>query len=200
MEPIPETVDRRDKLVRAASNLIQRQGYARTTLAEIAEAGGIPLGSVYYYFKSKDEVFVAINQRRMESLRRLLVETVEAAGPREGLEALIQVWVSDKDIDALYGCPLGSACYELAKQRGALIEEAAKPLRFLLQWAEDQFRRLGSEESAATYALHLITVLQGASLVANAFNDPKVILQETDQLKAWLESVAGPSQAHRARQ
>ena len=200
MEPIPETVDRRDKLVRAASNLIQRQGYARTTLAEIAEAGGIPLGSVYYYFKSKDEVFVAINQRRMESLRRLLVETAEASGPREGLEALIQVWVSDKDIDALYGCPLGSACYELAKQRGALIEEAAKPLRFLLQWAEDQFRRLGSEESAATYALHLITVLQGASLVANAFNDPKVILQETDHLKAWLESVAGPSQVRRAWQ
>ena len=200
MEPIPETIDRRDRLVRAASYLIQRQGYARTTLAEIAEAGGIPLGSVYYYFKTKDEVFVAINQRRMESLRRLLVETAEASGPREGLEALIQVWVSDKDIDALYGCPLGSVCYELAKQRGALIEEAAQPLRFLLQWAEDQFRQLGSAESAATHALHLITVLQGASLVANAFNDPKVILQETDHLKAWLESVAGPSQVRRAWQ
>jgi len=121
-------------------------------------------------------------------------------GRAKGSRLVIQIWVSDKDIDALYGCPLGSACYELAKQRGALIEEAAKPLRFLLQWAEDQFRRLGSSECAAAYALHLITVLQGASLVANAFNDPKVIVQETDQLKAWLESVAGPSQAHRARQ
>lgn len=199
MEPKPETLDRRDKLVRAASQLIQRQGYARTTLAEIAQAGGIPLGSVYYYFKTKDEVFVAINERRMEGLRRLLAETGESAGPREGLEALIQIWITDKDIDALYGCPIGSVCYELAKQRGALIEEAAQPLRFLLQWAEAQFRQLGSAESAPVHALHLITVLQGASLVANAFNNPEVILQETDYLRAWLASLVGPRQAHGAK-
>lgn len=192
MESKPETVDRREKLVQAASQLIQRQGYARTTLAEIALAGGIPLGSVYYYFKTKDEVFVAINERRMQGLRRLLAETVESAGPREGLDALIQVWVTDKDIDALYGCPIGSVCYELAKQRGALSEEAAKPLRFLRQWAEEQFRQLGFAESAPAHALHLITVLQGASLVANAFNNPAVISQETDHLKAWLESLQNP--------
>jgi len=199
MEPKPETADRRDNLVRAASQLIQRQGYARTTLAEIAQAGGVPLGSVYYYFKTKDEVFVAINERRMEGLRRLLAETAESAGPREGLETLIQIWVTDKDIDALYGCPIGSVCYELAKQRGALIEEAAKPLKYLQQWAEHQFRQLGFAESAPAHALHLITVLQGASLVANAFNNPQVILQETDHLRAWLASLVGPRQARGAK-
>lgn len=192
MERESETAGRRDKLVKAASSLIQRQGYARTTLAEIAAAGGVPLGSVYYYFKTKDEVLVAINDRRMESLRRFLVEATESAGPRERLEALIQIWVTDKEIDALYGCPIGSICYELAKHREALSAEAAKPLKFLLQWAEEQFRQLGSGKESAALALHLITVLQGASLVANAFNDPAIILHETDYLKAWLENLTGP--------
>jgi len=192
MERESETAGRRDKLVKAASSLIQRQGYARTTLAEIAAAGGVPLGSVYYYFKTKDEVLVAINDRRMESLRRFLVEATESAGPRERLEALIQIWVTDKEIDALYGCPIGSVCYELAKHREALSAEAAKPLKFLLQWAEEQFRQLGSGKESAALALHLITVLQGASLVANAFNDPAIILHETDYLKAWLENLTGP--------
>ena len=199
MDSRSDTVDRREKLVQAASQLIQRQGYARTTLAEIAQAGGVPLGSVYYYFKTKEEVFVAINERRIEGLRRLLAATAETVGPREGLEALIQIWVTDKDIDTLYGCPIGSVCYELAKQRGALIEEAAKPLKFLQQWAEDRFRELGCAEKAPAHALHLITVLQGASLVANAFSNPAVIQQETDHLKAWLESLVGPRQAHGAR-
>lgn len=192
MERESETAGRRDKLVKEASSLIQRQGYARTTLAEIAEAGGVPLGSVYYYFKTKEEVLVAINDRRMESLRRFLVEATESAGPRERLEALIQIWVTDKEIDALYGCPIGSVCYELAKHREALSAEAAKPLKFLLQWAEEQFRQLRSGKESAALALHLITVLQGASLVANAFNDPAIILQETDYLKAWLENLTGP--------
>lgn len=184
--------DRRDQLVRAAGKLIQRQGYARTTLAEIAQEGGVPLGSVYYYFKTKDEVFVSINKRRLEGLRLLLADTAESAGPRAGLEALVQIWVRDKDIDALHGCPIGSICYELAKQRGALSEEAAKPLRFLQQWSTEQFRLLGCGEDSAGHALHLITVLQGASLVANAFGDPDVIVRETDRLVHWLDSIAGP--------
>lgn len=200
MDRKSETVDRRDKLVQAASRLIQRQGYARTTLAEIAEAGGVPLGSVYYYFKTKDEVLVAIIDRRVEGLRHLLADATEFVGPRERLETLIQIWVTDKDIDTLYGCPIGSLCYELAKQREASSEATAKPLKFLLQWAEEQFRQLGRGEESPAHALHLITVLQGASLVANAFNNPAVILQETDLLKAWLANLTGPHLPRGAKQ
>ena len=199
MDRKQKTVDRRDKLIHAASQLLQRQGYARTTLAEIAEAGDVPLGSVYYYFKSKDEVLVAIIDRRVKGLRHLLVEGIASAGPRERLEALIQIWVTDKDIDTLYGCPIGSLCYELAKQREASGETTAKPLRFLLQWAEDQFRQMGRGEESPADALHVITVLQGASLVANAFNNPAVILQETDHLKAWLENLVGQHQPRGAK-
>lgn len=188
-----ETVARRDKLVQAASRLIQQQGYARTTLAEIAEAGGVPLGSVYYYFKTKDEVLVAIIDRRVRGLRHLLVDATESAGPTERLEALIQIWVTDKDIDTLYGCPIGSLCYELAKQCEASSATTAKPLKFLLQWAEEQFRQLGHGEESPAHALHLITVLQGASLIANAVNNPAVILQETDHLKTWLKNLIDPS-------
>lgn len=200
MDRKTDALNRRDKLVQAASQLIQRQGYARTTLAEIAEAGGVPLGSLYYYFKTKDEVLVAIVDRRVEGLRHLLVDVTESVGPRERLEALIQIWVTDKDIDALYGCPIGSLCYELAKQReDASTEATAKPLKFLLQWAEEQFRQLGQGEESPAHAMHLITVLQGASLVANAFNNPSVILQETDYLKTWLKNLIKPRAVRAAK-
>jgi hypothetical protein len=36
----------------------------------------------------------------------------------------------------------------------------------------------------------LVTTLQGASLVANAFNDPAVIVRETDRLMDWLANLA----------
>lgn len=64
-----------------------------------------------------------------------------------------------------------------------------KPLKALLQWAVEQFRLLGKGDASPKLALHLITALQGASLVSNAFNDPSVIAQETDQLKVWLNEV-----------
>lgn len=191
-----DAAGRRDKLVKAASQVIHRQGFSRTTLADIAKAADVALGSVYYYFKTKEEIAVAIIDRRMAHLHRVLVEATEAAGPRERLEALTQLWVSDKEVDALYGCPIGSLCYELAKQRDSLAEEAARPLRFLLHWAEEQFRQLGKGDESPALALHLVTTLQGASLVANAFKDPAVIVKETDRLKEWLK---GLTRARRPR-
>lgn len=180
---------RRDKLVRAASQVIHRQGYTPTTLADIAKASDVALGSVYYYFKSKEDIAIAIIQRRLAHLDEVLIRATEPLDPPGRLHALIQLWVSDKQIDALYGCPIGSLCYELAKQRNALSDEAAKPIRKLLQWADEQFRLLGKGKESASLALHVITALQGASLVANALNDPAVIVQETDRLEAWLKNL-----------
>lgn len=194
-----EPAERRDRLLQAASRVIHRQGYARTTLADIAKAADVALGSVYYYFKTKEAIAVAISERRIALLESRLVEATGALGPLERLDALIQLWVSDKEIDALYGCPIGSLCYELAKERGTLAEAAARPLRLLLDWAQEQFRALGKGGESASLALHLITALQGASLVANAFNDPGAIVAETDRLRAWLRDLARARGSRRGR-
>ena len=37
----------------AARELVHRQGVARTTLADIAQAADVPVGNVYYYFRQK---------------------------------------------------------------------------------------------------------------------------------------------------
>ena len=47
---------KRERLVAAAVALAYEQGYRRTTLADIAEQSGVPLGNVYYYFRTKDEM------------------------------------------------------------------------------------------------------------------------------------------------
>jgi AcrR family transcriptional regulator len=50
-----ERPGKRDRLIAGARETIHRQGVEATTLADIAEASGVPLGNVYYYFKSKDD-------------------------------------------------------------------------------------------------------------------------------------------------
>jgi AcrR family transcriptional regulator len=50
---------KRDRLVAGAREAIHRQGVEATTLADIAEASGVPLGNVYYYFKSQGELVAA---------------------------------------------------------------------------------------------------------------------------------------------
>jgi AcrR family transcriptional regulator len=67
-----ERPGKRDRLIAGARETIHRQGVEATTLADIAEASGVPLGNVYYYFKSKDElVAAAIDSYAGESRERL---------------------------------------------------------------------------------------------------------------------------------
>lgn len=185
-----ETVlDKRTRLIEAAARLIHQNGFANTTLADIAEAGKVALGSIYYYFKTKDDVADAILSRRLGDIDRLLEKQGGLHDPRARLEALIQVWVDDRETDAKYGCPIGSLCYELAKSRGPLSQKAARPFKVLLAWCEEQFRLFQDAERAPVLALHLVASLQGVSLISNAFEDTQAILMETNYLKAWLKSI-----------
>ena len=60
---VPTDVERttgRRRVLDAAAELFVRQGYAGTTLRQIAAAAGIKAGSVYHHFASKEELFVAV--------------------------------------------------------------------------------------------------------------------------------------------
>jgi AcrR family transcriptional regulator len=71
-------------IVDAAYDLIVEQGYAATSMRQIADKAGLALGSIYNHFASKEEVFVAIIQERhpffqiVPLLNTVEGETVEA--------------------------------------------------------------------------------------------------------------------------
>ena len=51
---------KRQRLIAAASQLLHQQGAEKTTLADIAQAAEVPVGNVYYYFKTKDDIIAAV--------------------------------------------------------------------------------------------------------------------------------------------
>jgi AcrR family transcriptional regulator len=52
--------ERRSTIVRAAVEVFGRKGYDRSNVADIAETAGIGKGTLYLYFKSKEDIFLAI--------------------------------------------------------------------------------------------------------------------------------------------
>jgi len=70
-----EAVDRRQVILNAAAELFADEGYDRTSIRDIARKVGLLPGSVYHYFASKDELYLAVHG---EGFRRLM-ESVHAA-------------------------------------------------------------------------------------------------------------------------
>ena len=58
-------IDKRSQLVSAAVGLAYQNGFGATSLADIAREAKVPLGNVYYYFKTKDEIGEAIVELRL---------------------------------------------------------------------------------------------------------------------------------------
>jgi AcrR family transcriptional regulator len=65
---------RREDILNAARQVFAERGFRGTTIADIAEAAGIALGTIYLYFKSKDDVFAALSQRLGELISEAFVE------------------------------------------------------------------------------------------------------------------------------
>lgn len=183
------TKDKRTQLLEAANTLVHRLGYNQTTLAQIAKEANVPLGNVYYYFKTKEEIGQALIEHRGAFYQALIATWETSADPKQRLLALIAMVAGQRDFLATSGCPIGSLCQELHKEGGPLADKASSLLAALLNWAEEQFRLMGKKKQAFNLALQLVSALQGASLLTHTFNRPELIVRETGRLKEWIESL-----------
>jgi AcrR family transcriptional regulator len=79
--------ERSAELLAAATELFLTRGYARTTMADISAAAGVARGNVYWYFKSKDDIFAAVMDRMLGRETRALDSELRGSDP---LTALIR--------------------------------------------------------------------------------------------------------------
>ncbi|MFI9556443.1 TetR/AcrR family transcriptional regulator [Nonomuraea endophytica] len=180
---------KRQRLMSAAAEVVHRQGAERTTIADIARAADVPVGNVYYYFKTKDELVAAALSEHARRLGTLTGGLDALPDPRARLKGLVEAWVSQRELAARYGCPTGTLAAELDKRaEGGLDAEAGRVIRLLLDWAERQFRELGLPEPDGL-ALTLVGAYQGMSLLANALREPGIMDREGARLLAWLDSL-----------
>ena len=75
---------RREEILRAAQDLFHRQGYANTSLDDIARAVGIKREGVYYYFPNRTQILITIIKPLGLQLRDRVREILESdASPEE---------------------------------------------------------------------------------------------------------------------
>lgn len=80
----------RADIVSVARKVFSRKGFRYTTMDEIARATGMGKSSIYYYYKSKEDIFEAVVVREAQELKKRLNKVVSAGDtPREQLKDYI---------------------------------------------------------------------------------------------------------------
>jgi TetR/AcrR family transcriptional repressor of nem operon len=189
--PVVTKRGKRERLTAAAVQMLHEQGVEKTTLADVARAADIPVGNVYYYFKTKDELVEAAIGAHAQGLQAMIASLAELSTPQDRLKTLISGWVQQRDLAARFGCPTGTLCSELDKRADGLDRTAARVMQGLIDWSEQQFRSMGRSDSR-DLAVALIAAYQGISLLTNTFRDPELMTREGDRLERWIDSLGRP--------
>jgi len=180
--------DKGERLIAAACEVMYAQGVEKTTLADIAAAAGIPLGNVYYYFKTKNDLLQAVIETHLHEIGATLA-AIEAAHatPKERLKALFGALAEQSDLIARQGCPHGSLCLELDKRADG-PGLAAELIRVPVDWAERQFQAMGRPD-ARDLAVEVIARYQGTALLTSTFRDPSLMEGETRRVSRWIDTL-----------
>ena len=182
------TSNKRERLIDSADRLILKQGFKQTTLSDIAKDARVPLGNVYYYFKTKEEIGETIVHARIENTQQWLDACSTEDKPLDRLLKFLEYPACNRTDLAESGCTLGTLSYELRRTDTRLNKLSGSLINVMLEWSEQQFMAMGRVD-AGELALQFTSNLQGMCLISNSLNDPEIIDRMVERTRKWLLSL-----------
>jgi TetR/AcrR family transcriptional repressor of nem operon len=191
---------KRTELIASGGELVHRQGFSATSVADIAAAAGAPKGSFYNHFKSKDDFGTAVLEHYFEDVRAALAETLHPGG-KPALTRIRSYFTRLRDYVArdnfARGCLIGNISGEVT----AVSEATRARLSALIgEWTASLARCIedGQQEggirrdvAAAALAGMLLDSWQGALLRAKVERSPAALNNFLDVLLPRLAGNPG---------
>ena len=199
--PVPATKkgeEARNRILEAARRLIHERGYKNTGLQDILSESGVPRGSFYFYFPSKEALALTLLTHYRATHREELESTVFPPGGRavEQIAAFFEHSVRRQmEGGCKRGCLLGNLAAELTDENESLrraIADVFLDLRDIIARTLARGQAAGElkgDFDAASAAEFLLSVFEGSILMAKARRDPAALTASAQMLDRYLQTL-----------
>jgi AcrR family transcriptional regulator len=194
---MPDDLPARERILAAAERLFAERGFDHTSTALVAAEARVPQGLIFYHFKTKMELLLAVIREDQDSLLDVLPPAqAPAADPDDGLrQAVAVLW---RHLSAVLGDPSPvrkimiqelAAHPEIRQRALELHEQMAASVACYLAQAGPHPRKPGPEHQAAA---RLLTIAAG---MAPLLGEPSLTLIPPDTLGTLISDGlrAGPA-------
>ncbi len=163
--PRIRTGDKENAILDAAIQLFSEQGFNQTNMDQISRRAGIAVGTVYLYFKTKEEILSAIFERFLSGYDRELQEALSSpSSPQEKMKRLIET-----DLETITAAPYRARLFLVELRQSAhclmLIKE-----RLIARYEEYLRRFYAARPGELKFSLRLSAVLL-SGMVENLLYD-----------------------------
>ena len=182
----------RDRIVQAAMELFWRKGYGSTSIADILETAQVNSGSLYYFFKGKQELLVAVLEAYRDGIGPMLLEPSwgEVDDPIERVFALLATYRRLLvETDCFYGCPIGSIALELHEPDPQVRELLAANFTGWTDAVKGCLDEAGLAERTDTLALVelVLNVMEGGVMQTRTHRDIAHFDRSVAQLHNYID-------------
>jgi AcrR family transcriptional regulator len=181
-------IDVKEKIVDAALATFSKNGYDRTRMDDIAEAANVSKGTLYLYFKNKEELFFAISERNIrelkEQLSTLLTKSEDLIASAENFYENFRSNTSGTNVERVFFEIIAESSRNL-KLRRMLYEQRIKMLDVVTTYLDLQQEKglIRKNSNTKTIASGLISLYNGLSL-------SKILgINETLNKQTWINTV-----------
>jgi AcrR family transcriptional regulator len=115
--------ERHDAILDAAERVLSRSPERVASVAEVADNAGLAKGTVYLYFPSKEELLLAVHERRIDGFFRDVIALVEAEAPAT-IDAMLAL-TRRHIVEPPLFLPLASRCFGMMTHSIPLESAAA---------------------------------------------------------------------------
>jgi len=184
---------RRDCLIDTALTLFNQGGYHATGIDQILAECGVAKMTLYKHFRSKDDLILAVLQRRDERWRQWFQGAVErrAATPRARLLAVFEAleeWFAQPDFR---GCLFLGAAAEFPDPQDPIHAAAAAHHRHVLAYLRTLAAAAGARH-AARLARELMLLVEGAIAVTQVNGPVGAAKQARRAAETLIAAALGP--------
>ena len=201
--------DAREKILTSAQSLIELRGYSALGVAEICKAAGVPKGSFYYFFASKEALALAVIDAEWEAQRQAWARVLHSdAPPLERLRQLLEETEADQragqhSCGTVSGCVFGNLTLELSNQTETIRERLQQIFDAQVEMVEaviTEALRRGDVyvDDTQMAARSLIAQLEGQVLFAKLYNNTKRLNTLWDDCLSLLGAHRAAPQAVRS--
>ena len=180
--------DARERILTVGAALLGRRAYASISVADICKAAGVPKGSFYYFFESKQAFALAVIDRHWVAQKAAWTTALGGeASPLDRLHRLFDLTtetqrLAQRDVGAVTGCLFGNLALELSGEDPVIklelqkvFDEQIAMVRVVVEETVEAGESAVSDAGAAARAI--VAQLEGIVLFAKLLDDPEQLNQ-----------------------
>ena len=162
----------RQRLIECAAELFWKNGYSATGISEILKQTGLPKGSFYFYFKSKDDLATAVT----EYYQKILLEQFRSSSQGNDWESFIEEifdYLFERATGQTFaGCPYAVMGMETALSKPAVASVFMEGLNKFEQIFQEVLLYSGlSPDHAKILSQRMLSIYQGYLLLGRISNN-----------------------------